>query len=263
MWVAAGNPAHVREGGADGPRRAVLHDRLARRRSQPLIEIYKKEIDNAEPVGDYVNDNVMVTSQMLCLEDGQRARDIACNMTTGYQSSLVFHYLDTFPKPPGIPEWPELIPEPTPQGLEHQHRAGPRGHRRRPTSARARCRAYADVGADQLIFGMLSTTMPVEVAIEAIETFGKHVLPQFDKDPVHSTTRQREAQVGGAPDPGSRRGRARAAPVADLTRGYSPLHCRRVPGHGPRSGSASRWTMPCWMISGAGSMATAGSSGAS
>ena len=29
-----------------------------------------------------------------------------------------------------------------------------------------------------------------------METFGKHVLPQFDKDPVHSTTRQREAQLG-------------------------------------------------------------------
>ena len=35
-----------------------------------------------------------------------------------------------------------------------------------------------------------------DVCEEAVETFGKHVLPQFDKDPVHSTTRQREAQVG-------------------------------------------------------------------
>ena len=52
---------------------------------------------------------------------------------------------------------------------------------------------YADVGADQLVFGMLSTTMPIEVAIEAVETFGKHVLPEYDKDPVHSTTKQREA----------------------------------------------------------------------
>jgi hypothetical protein len=26
-----------------------------------------------------------------------------------------------------------------------------------------------------------------------MELFGKEVLPQFDKDPVHSTTRQREA----------------------------------------------------------------------
>jgi hypothetical protein len=43
---------------------------------------------------------------------------------------------------------------------------------------------------------MLSSAMPIETCEEAVATFGKHVLPQFDKDPVHSTTRQREAQVG-------------------------------------------------------------------
>ena len=54
---------------------------------------------------------------------------------------------------------------------------------------------YADVGADQLVFGMLSTTMGAGTAIEATETFGKYVLPEFDKDPVASTVRQREAYV--------------------------------------------------------------------
>jgi hypothetical protein len=42
---------------------------------------------------------------------------------------------------------------------------------------------------------MLSTTMPIDVAIEATETFGKHVLPEFDKDPVASTVKQRDAYV--------------------------------------------------------------------
>ena len=58
-----------------------------------------------------------------------------------------------------------------------------------------RVQSYADVGADQLTFGMLSTTMPIEIAVEAVETFGKYVLPEFDKDPVHRTTKQREAHV--------------------------------------------------------------------
>ena len=79
----------------------------------PLIEVYKKTIEKAEPVGGYVNDNVMVTTQMLCLEDGQRARQIACDMASSYHQSLVFRYLDTFPKPPVIPTWPEVLPEPT------------------------------------------------------------------------------------------------------------------------------------------------------
>ena len=33
---------------------------------------------------------------------------------------------------------------------------------------------------------------------ESIETFGREVIPAFDTDPVHSTTRQRDAQ-GGQP----------------------------------------------------------------
>jgi len=49
--------------------------------------------------------------------------------------------------------------------------------------------------ADQLAFGMLSSSMERETCLEAVETFGKHVLPQWDKDPVHSTTRQRQEQV--------------------------------------------------------------------
>jgi hypothetical protein len=51
-------------------------------------------------------------------------------------------------------------------------------------------------GADQLSFGMLSTSMPIEACEEATETFGKHVLKDFDKDPVHLTTKQRLAAGG-------------------------------------------------------------------
>ena len=115
-------------------------------------------------------------------------------MTSGYQNSLVFHYLDTFPKPPGLPEWPSVLPEPTPEQLDQQIEARPRVHRH-ARRVRQAVQGYADTGADQLTFGMLSTTMPVEVAIEAVETFGEHVLPQFDKDPVHSTTQQRETYL--------------------------------------------------------------------
>ena len=52
---------------------------------------------------------------------------------------------------------------------------------------------YSATGADQLAFGMLSTSMSRESCEEAVETFGTHVLKNFDKDPVHSTTKQRLA----------------------------------------------------------------------
>jgi len=115
-------------------------------------------------------------------------------MNGAYQNSLVFHYLDTFPKPPGLPTWPDLIPEPTPETLQ----AGIDAHLvmiGTPDEVRPAVQDYQDAGADQVVFGMLSTTMPIEVALEGVDTFGKHVLPEFDRDPVHSTTRQREAYV--------------------------------------------------------------------
>jgi hypothetical protein len=37
--------------------------------------------------------------------------------------------------------------------------------------------------------------MDQKYVLESIETFGRHVLPNFDRDPMHSTTRQREAAL--------------------------------------------------------------------
>jgi alkanesulfonate monooxygenase SsuD/methylene tetrahydromethanopterin reductase-like flavin-dependent oxidoreductase (luciferase family) len=193
MWIAAGNPGTFQKAARMGL--GVLCFTMGSPESlKRLIEVYKTEIENAEPVGAYVNNNIMVTSQMLCLEDGQKARDIACNMTSGYQNSLVFRYLDTFPKPPGIPVWPDLIPEPTPEGLDASIKAG-LVCVGTPEEVDRSVQGYVDAGADQLAFGMLSTTMPIEIAVEAVETFGKHVLPHYDRDPVHSTQRQREEQL--------------------------------------------------------------------
>lgn len=193
LWVAAGNPGTFEKAARMGIG-VLCFTTGSPEMLAPLVELYKNTIEDAEPVGEYVNNNVMVTSQMLCLEDGQKARDIACNMTSGYQNSLVFHYLDTFPKPPFVPDWPELIPEPTPAEMEERIGAG-LVCVGTPEEVSRSVKGYADIGADQLVFGQLSSTMPIEVAIEAVETFGEHVLPEYDRDPVHSTQRQREAYV--------------------------------------------------------------------
>ena len=47
-------------------------------------------------------------------------------------------------------------------------------------------------GADQIVFGM-PVDMPVEAALESISLFGKHVLPKLDKDPMHRSSRMRDA----------------------------------------------------------------------
>jgi alkanesulfonate monooxygenase SsuD/methylene tetrahydromethanopterin reductase-like flavin-dependent oxidoreductase (luciferase family) len=193
MWVAAGNPGTFEKAARMGLG-VLCFTSGSPSQLAPLIEVYKKTIEKAEPVGDYVNDNVMITTQMLCLEDGDKARQVACDMASSYHQSLVFRYLDTFPKPPFIPTWPEVLPEPTSEEMDARIAKGLVAVGT-PDECIRNVQRYADIGADQLTFGMLSSTMPIETCVEAIETFGRAVLPTFDTDPVHRTTRQRQAAL--------------------------------------------------------------------
>src|SRR5829696_7126345 len=69
LWVAAGNPDTFEKAARLGL--GVLCFAVASPETlKPLIERYKTVIEDCDPVGAYVNNNVMVTTQMLCLEDG-------------------------------------------------------------------------------------------------------------------------------------------------------------------------------------------------
>ena len=73
----------------------------------PVVEAYKGAIGNAEPVGAYVNDNVMITTAAYVREDADAAvRDIVASNPT-YLQSNVFRYHDTFPHPDWVPQWPD------------------------------------------------------------------------------------------------------------------------------------------------------------
>ena len=158
---------------------------------------YKEKIqDCTNPVGEYVNNNVMITTQMICMEDGAKARKTFLNAESNYHLSLVFRYLDTFPKPPGLPEWPEIIPAMTPELLDSSIASGDFAVGD-PDEVSKAIERYTSTGADQLAFGMLSTSISREDCEEAVETFGKHVLKSFDKDPEHSTVKQRLAATAG------------------------------------------------------------------
>jgi alkanesulfonate monooxygenase SsuD/methylene tetrahydromethanopterin reductase-like flavin-dependent oxidoreductase (luciferase family) len=194
LWVAAGSPSTFEKAAKMGLG-VLCFASASPQELEKLIAKYKKEIEHCDnPVGGYVNNNVMVTSQLMCLEDGKRAREVASVMGGGYHQTLLWKYLDTFPKP----EWVEALGGKVPEMdlatidylIENQQICIGT-----PDEVARSVEAYQAIGADQLVFGMLSSTMPIEVAIEAVETFGKYVIPKFDTDPVHSTTRQREAQA--------------------------------------------------------------------
>ena len=195
MWMAAGNPPSFEKAallgmGCLGFNMASIDDMA------PMIKAYKDAIGNADPIGAYVNDNVMVTNTAIVLDDGRKAREAAANMGIGRHNSLVYRYHDTFPKPPWVPQWPETLPDPSVDMIDTLIDRGMMVCGT-PDEVVGQMERYAAVGPDQVTFG-LPNDMPIEAAIETIELFGEHVIPKFDTDPVHRTTRFREAAVAAA-----------------------------------------------------------------
>jgi alkanesulfonate monooxygenase SsuD/methylene tetrahydromethanopterin reductase-like flavin-dependent oxidoreductase (luciferase family) len=191
MWVAAGSPPTFTEAAEMGLG-AFCFSMGGPAQVAPLVANYKKAIGDATPVGDYVNDNIMGVTNMLCMEDRKQAFETAAHMQMNYYTSLAYHWLDNIPKPEGLPEWPDRIPEPSPEGVEKITEGGFAiiGD---PDDCAKALRRWEEIGVDQLTFSPTTNTLPTEVVAASMELFGREVIPQFDTDPVHSTTRYREA----------------------------------------------------------------------
>jgi alkanesulfonate monooxygenase SsuD/methylene tetrahydromethanopterin reductase-like flavin-dependent oxidoreductase (luciferase family) len=193
MWYAAGNTTSYAMAARRGL--GVLGfsvgsiDELA-----PVMEAYKKEIATAEPVGAFVNDNIMVTATAFVNEDREAAYQSALNSSMTYLQSNVFRYHDTFPRPGWVPPWPATIPSPDREQLEMTAAAGlVLGT---PDDALETCRRWEAAGADQLVFGV--GMMRQEEMLETIRLIGEHVIPRIDKDPEHRTTRMRNNAAAGS-----------------------------------------------------------------
>ncbi|GIU87473.1 MAG: flavin-dependent oxidoreductase [Acidimicrobiia bacterium] len=191
LWVAAGNPSTFEKAARMGLG-VICFTGGSPDKMAPLVELYKKTIVNAEPVGEYVNDNVAITTSFMCLEDRDEARRHMANSGNGRQQTLVFHYLDTFPKPPHVPEWPEEIPDPTPDMIEKGFQTGA-AIVGTPDDCAQGIQKWVDIGVDQLIMGPSGSTYPHELLERTVTLFGDEVIPRFDTDPEHSTSRARAA----------------------------------------------------------------------
>ena len=192
MWYAAGNTSSYAMAARKGL--GVLGFSVGDlTEMEPVVSAYKKEIPNAEPVGAYVNDNVMVTSAAFIDEDHDRAVKSAVDGKLSYLQSNVFRYHDTFPHPEQVPYWPELIPDYDRDVIEGLIQIGGLicGD---PDEALEQCRRWESAGADQLVFGSGMATLDEE--LETIRLLGEHVIPKIDTDPVHRTSRFRDAAAG-------------------------------------------------------------------
>ncbi|MFK0215110.1 MULTISPECIES: LLM class flavin-dependent oxidoreductase [unclassified Streptomyces] len=190
MWYAAGSPSSYAMAGKMGL--GVLGFSVQKVSDMEwVVESYKNAIKEAKAVGDFVNDNVMVTSTAICAETHEKAVEIAVGGGLNYLQSLLFRYHDTFPRPEGIPEWPELLPEYSAEIIELliQEELMICGD---PSEVLAQCERWERAGADQLSFG-LPIGISYEDTMNSIRLIGEHVIPRIDTDPVHRTTRMRQS----------------------------------------------------------------------
>ena len=190
MWVAGGSPPTFKEAGDLGLGVFCFSEGTPTE-IEPLVRAYKDAIANATPVGDYVNDNIMAVTNLVCMEDRDEAFRVAAGMGMNYYTSLMHKWLDNIPTPDWFPKWPEILPEPTPEQIEQASKQG-MGIVGDPDDCAKAIQRWADIGIDQLTFSPTTNTLTTEEVVSSMELFGKEVLPKFDKDPVHSTTRYRE-----------------------------------------------------------------------
>ena len=169
---------------------------------KPHVDAYKEAIAACtDPVGQYVNDNIMITSAVFCFEDRAKARRLAAERLGAYGVSMVNLYHDTMPKSPDAIVWPGTVSSigdligtgDVDAVLDHLIE---RGHLLvgTPDEVATQLEKLTTVGFDQLVFGMPQDFFPDEV-MEVLELFGDEVIPQFDTDPVHSTDRFRATAV--------------------------------------------------------------------
>jgi len=195
MWVACGNPATFAKAGAHGIG-AIAFNFEPAHNLKGRIESYKEAVANpTDQIGQYKNDNVMMTNAVICLKDRDRARQIAMSAGRGYLYTMVCFYHDTIPPKEGHPVWPD-----PPMGIPSEEILDlliAEGHMLcgTPEEVAGQLEAYQEVGCDQLVFGLPNEGFTHDEILENIELFGDQVIPEFDKDPVHSTTRYRENAI--------------------------------------------------------------------
>jgi len=200
IWVACGNPPTFARAGELGIG-AIAFNFEPIYNLRGRIESYKEAIAECrEPLGQYMNDNIMMTNGVICLEDRKRARELALERVTGYLVTMVNLYHDTMPKSPDAIVWPNSpiqlreLGASDPEALLDEMIAGGYMMVGNPDEVSEQLAAYSEVGCDQLVFG-LPQDMHRDEILELIELFGDKVIPEHDTDRVHSTDRYRAKAV--------------------------------------------------------------------
>jgi alkanesulfonate monooxygenase SsuD/methylene tetrahydromethanopterin reductase-like flavin-dependent oxidoreductase (luciferase family) len=188
IWYAAGNPTSW----VDVARKGIgligfSLDNLET--AAKAVKVYKDEVANAEPIGAFVNDYVMGVSLAAVHEDAEKALGWATSAELAYYESVQFRYHDTFPRPAHVPEWPAIAPRKTrEEAIAMRENGALFGD---PDDAIRTLKRWEAAGVDGVLVAV--GHLGHEHAMETLRVFGEYIIPEVDKDPVHRTTRMRNA----------------------------------------------------------------------
>jgi len=197
IWVACGNPPTFQKAGELGIG-AIAFNFEPIYNLKGRVDSYKQGIaDCKEPLGQFMNDNLMMTNGVLCFEDRAKARRLALERVSSYLVTMVNLYHDTMPKSPDAITWPsspivlkDMVGSGDPDEFLDQLIAGGYMLVGNPEEVCEQVEAYKSVGCDQLVFGLPQDLHHDEI-LELVELFGDRVIREHDPDPVHSTDRYR------------------------------------------------------------------------
>ncbi len=198
IWVACGNPPTFTRAGELGIG-AIAFNFEPIYALRGRIAAYKEGVANCtEPLGQFKNDNVMITNSVICMEDRKKAREVMLRKGRGYLVSLVNLYHDTMPKSEDAITWPDsplYLPDIS-GGDDDALIDGliEAGYTLcgTPDEVAEQISRWGEVGMDQLCFGLPIEGLYHDEVFEVLELFGDRVIPEFDKDRKHSTDYYRE-----------------------------------------------------------------------
>jgi alkanesulfonate monooxygenase SsuD/methylene tetrahydromethanopterin reductase-like flavin-dependent oxidoreductase (luciferase family) len=201
IWVACGNPPTFQTAGEMGIG-AIAFNFEPIYNLRGRIEAYKEGAANCKhPVGQFKNDNVMITNSVICCETREEARTIALRRGRGYLVTMVNMYHDTMPKSIDAITWPstpislhDMVQDPSVDANELLDGIIDGGFMLcgSPDDVSEQIANWGDVGMDQLCFGLPIEGLHHEEVLATLELFGDKVIPEFDKDRKHSTDYYRE-----------------------------------------------------------------------
>lgn len=175
------------------------------------VEVYEEQLAHCQPIGKRIDPNVACVSPMMVHKDEKEAirRGLEGGNFFGY--SLAYYIAFGDYKPGSNNLWKDFQQKRADKGydpeaaiaervklgakLKDGQTSGLRGCVGTPDQLREYLRRYEDVGVDQLIFILQSGNNQHEHIMEALELFGKEVMPEFlERDRKHRREKMQRLQ---------------------------------------------------------------------